>query len=32
MAVIAAFYGWIVYAIRRRYEHAGELAHGEVHV
>jgi uncharacterized membrane protein len=32
MGVVAAFYGWIAYAIRRRYEHAGELAHGEVHV
>jgi uncharacterized membrane protein len=32
MAIVAAFYGWILYAIRRRYEHAGELAFGEVHV
>lgn len=32
LAIVAAFYGWILHAILRRYEHAGELAHGEVHV
>ena len=32
MAIVAVFYGWILYAIRRRYTQSGELAFGEVHV
>ena len=30
--VVAAFYGWVLYATLRRYEGEGELAHGNVHV
>jgi uncharacterized membrane protein len=32
LALVAAFYGWMLYASLRRYVGAGELAHGNVHV
>ncbi len=32
LAVVMAFYGWVLYAALQRYVDAGELAHGDVHV
>jgi uncharacterized membrane protein len=29
---VAAFYGWIVYMVTRKYDRKGELAFGNVHV
>jgi uncharacterized membrane protein len=32
IAAVAAFYGWLLYLIARKFTPRGELAHGEVHV
>lgn len=32
LAVVVAFYGWVLYATLQRYSGSGELAHGNVHV